>query len=111
MSYNLSKGVLKKIVEGSPDEDLWQTPHILQLLSVRQVAGPREGQGVVRYRLIVSDGEYYTQAMLATQLNELVENHQLDKNAILRVDRVSCNDFNSKRYVCGCSTQRSKRAK
>ena len=39
-----------------------------------------------RFRLIVSDGEHYQQAMLATQLNHLVKDGNLRKFTVVQVD-------------------------
>lgn len=36
-------------------------------------------------RIILSDGQYFIQAMLATQLNVHVDNKELDKNVVIRL--------------------------
>lgn len=42
-----------------------------------------------RYRLLISDGLYSNSyAMLATQLNHMVENKQLEEFTIIRVNRL-----------------------
>lgn len=48
---------------------------MVQLLEVKQIAG--NGGSPPRYRLIISDGVHFMQAMLATQLNDLVTNGQV----------------------------------
>lgn len=35
--------------------------------------------------VILSDGEYFIQSMLATQLNHLVENDELEKNTVIKL--------------------------
>jgi len=36
-------------------------------------------------RIILSDGKYFIQSMLATQLNHFVEDKQLDKNVVVKL--------------------------
>ena len=63
----------------------------------------------LRYRLVLSDGETYTQAVLATQKNGLVgtgPGQINDKNTVVRVTDYLCNqipgaDGQTKEYVPG----------
>ncbi|KAI9592047.1 hypothetical protein BDF19DRAFT_452987 [Syncephalis fuscata] len=52
-----------------------------------------------RYRLIISDGTLYMQAMLSTQLNDIITSDQLVKNSIIRLDKYSCNAVQNRRIV------------
>jgi replication factor A1 len=54
---------------------------------------------VDRYRIIVSDGEHFIQAMLATQLNHLVNDESIKKNTIVNVTKMTCNYVQDKRCV------------
>ena len=45
------------------------------------------------------DGINYTQSMLATQLNHMVEDGELKKYTIVKVEKLSCNIVQSKRSV------------
>ena len=49
--------------------------HTLQLLDIKKINASGPG-AMDRYRLVISDGQFYMQAMLATQLNSLVESGQ-----------------------------------
>ena len=40
---------------------------------------------VLTLRIILSDGQYFTQSMLATQLNDLVSDGTLDKNVVVKL--------------------------
>ena len=51
---------------------------VVQLLDVKRIQSPGGQQAQDRYRLVVSDGQHYMQAMLATQLNNLVETQQVE---------------------------------
>ena len=60
---------------------------VLQVVDVKQI-GSAGGPGGAneRFRLMLSDGEHYQQAMLATQLNELVKNNEVRKFSVVQVD-------------------------
>ena len=67
---------------------------VLQIIDVKQIGTngqqPQQlqagGTTTERFRLIVSDGEHYQQAMLATQLNGLVTSGQVRKFSVVQVD-------------------------
>lgn len=60
--------------------NLAQTQPILQAITILPVKGKTD-----RFRIILSDGEYYCQGMLATQLNPLVLSNQLQTNDIVQI--------------------------
>lgn len=98
MSEQLEQGICKRLNDASQnDQDLFLTPHTVQVLSVKTV-----GQGTSpneRYRIILSDGVHFIQAMLATQLNDMVASNQLTKNCIATVEKLSCNYVQERRYA------------
>lgn len=52
-----------------------------------------------RYRLIISDGVHFQQAMLATQMNTLVTEERLQNLGIIRMVEFVTNVIAKKRYV------------
>jgi hypothetical protein len=56
------------------------------------------------YRIILSDGQYFIQAMLATQENHHVENKTLDKNVLLKLTSFVTNAVQGRKYVTSPST-------
>lgn len=44
---------------------------------------PGQAVGTERFRLVISDGTHYLQAMLATQLNHLITANQIQPNGLL----------------------------
>ena len=50
-----------------------------------------------RYRLIISDGEYFVQAMLATQLNHMVHDNVITKHSVVRIESMTANTVKEKR--------------
>jgi replication factor A1 len=94
----LTRGSLTKLLGGpSEDNGLWEAGHVLQILSLKKIGPAREGGGPDRYRLVISDGVHYTQAMLATQLSHMVEGGNLQKNTVMKVEKLTCNLVQSKR--------------
>ena len=52
-----------------------------------------------RYRVIISDGVHFIQAMLATQLNDLVRTNAIGKHTVVVVEKATCNYVQAKRYA------------
>ena len=82
------------------DDDILESKPTVQFLSFKKVP-PTTGAAanVDRYRIIVSAGEHFLQAMLATQLNHLIEEGQIKKHSIAVVEKFSCNLVQGKRCV------------
>jgi enterochelin esterase-like enzyme len=51
-----------------------------------------------RFRLILSDGVHWAQAMLATQLNDLVKNDQIQVHTVLRLQEFIVNNVQNRKY-------------
>ena len=72
MSYvgpPLSQGALRMLVHGSPQPNFTM---VLQVIDVKEIQAAGGAGGTPRYRLIVSDGVNTQQAILGTQLNDMV---------------------------------------
>jgi replication factor A1 len=98
----LTEGICQKLNTGSKDdESLWNSKPTVQLLSLKKVnAGSTGGTANDRYRIILSDGQHFLQAMLATQLNHLVDDDRVGKNTIMIIENMSCQHIQEKRSVC-----------
>jgi replication factor A1 len=102
-NFTLTEGALERIhnASGTDDEALSSSPTV-QILTLKKFSG-REGQSNPnapdRYRLILSDGKNFAQAMLATQLSHLVDENQLKKGCIITLDKVTCNALQGKKQV------------
>ncbi|KAJ8507485.1 hypothetical protein ONZ45_g10141 [Pleurotus djamor] len=104
MSHQLTAGICARLQNPSPgDEDLFNQPCTLQLLSVKKVTiGSASAPTTTtneRYRVIISDGTHYVQAMLATQLNNLVLDGVIGKNTIVILDKMTSNCVQGKRLI------------
>ena len=54
---------------------------------------------VERFRLIISDGVHWSQAMLATQLNDLVKNNEIQVHTVLRLNEYIVNNVQNRKYA------------
>lgn len=98
--HQLTAGVCSRLNDVELSDDLTNSMPIVQILSVKKV-GSVNSSGAAstpdRYRIIVSDGESFLQSMLATQLNHFVDEGQINKNTICRLDKFTCNMVQEKR--------------
>ena len=69
---------------------------LLSLQNMKMIQN--EQQNVKRYRLQVSDGTHFQPCMLATQMNEKLENGELDKYSVVQVNRYLCNTIHERRF-------------
>ncbi|WVR06269.1 hypothetical protein IAU60_003299 [Kwoniella sp. DSM 27419] len=96
MSSPLTAGFCELVFNSdTPPEDVQP---VLQVLSVKKINAPGAA-GQDRYRLIMSDGKYFIQAMIATQLNHLVESKQLDKNVLIKLTQYVTNAVQGRKLV------------
>lgn len=90
----LSAGAIERIYQ---TKDTSLTP-VLQIVELKQI-NANNGTGVTRYRLQISDGVRYQQAMLATQLNNCVAEGALQVNSVVRMRDFICNEVSGKRII------------
>lgn len=97
----LTEGSALRIASASNTDGVFNEEHILQFVSIKKVNPPTAGSGNTadRFRIILSDGQHFFQAMLATQLNHLVHNEEVTKNTIAVVDKMSGNFVQGKRLL------------
>ena len=81
------------------DEDFFTAGHTVQFLSIKQVTPQSSGNNSAldRFRIIISDGQHFLQAMLATQLNTLVQDNSIGRNTVAVIDKLTCNFVQGKR--------------
>ena len=99
-NVQLTAGICKQLQE-TQDQDalevLFNSEPTVQILSIKKV-GPNQGANPMdRYRIILSDGEFFSQAMMATQLNYFVEGGQVQKNTVVVIEKFTCNYVQDKR--------------
>lgn len=85
MSFQLSKGALKKMLDGSNVTD-----PILQIMQMKNIQNNMDG--MTRYKVTLFDGDMtHTFGILATQKNNLVENDELKVNSVIRLEEYAAN--------------------
>ncbi|GJJ12350.1 hypothetical protein Clacol_006591 [Clathrus columnatus] len=96
----LSSGACLRIMKAPIDDSsTWKLQPNVQFLSIKQVTNPAGQGGPDRYRLIISDGTHFIQAMLATQLNHLVENGTIKKLCVAVLEKYTANIVQNKRLI------------
>lgn len=93
----LSTGVIQQIVT-CQDSDSFPNEPIVQILGVKKLTTGANAQE--RYRVVLSDGvHYYTSAMLATQLNDMVGDDLVNSKAIIQMTQYTCNVIQNTRKI------------
>jgi len=88
----LSDGAIVDILNGGNPEK-----PVLQVLNVKKITAPNASD---RYRLLLSDGDHtYSHAMLAAQMNKLLENDEMKNMAVIEVTKYMCNTLGEKRVL------------
>ena len=93
MSCDLTNGALARICQGEEVSE-----PVVQVLGHKAI----QGSGQERYRLLLSDGLYTNSfSMLATQLNNMIHDKQLEMFTIIKLKKQICNQVpnQSKRVV------------
>ncbi|KAK1925386.1 hypothetical protein DB88DRAFT_450919 [Papiliotrema laurentii] len=92
---NLTSGFCELV---HAQEDVQDVQPVLQILSIKKI-NAQNNSGQDRYRVILSDGKFFIQSMLATQLNELVTNKDLDKNVVVKLTEFVTNAVQGRKLV------------
>ncbi|KAI8970131.1 replication factor-A protein [Mycotypha africana] len=90
----ISEGALKVLYDEDKQNPLHKNPK-LQLLSIKGV----NVNGGTRYRVIVSDGVHYMQAMLAAQHAQLVDDGLIKKHSVIQITDCVCNPLQNKKLL------------
>lgn len=73
---------------------------IVQVIDLKRISsGSANPSAPPRYRLAISDGAHFQQAMIATQLNALIAENRLQVNSLVRLHEIICNTVQDKRIV------------
>jgi replication factor A1 len=98
MTFQLTAGSCELLQNATPEDiDVFNTQHVMQFLSIKQVGQHPAGSTPDRYRIIMSDGIHYMQAMLATQLNGMVHENTIGKNTVAVLEKLTCNYVQKKK--------------
>jgi replication factor A1 len=95
----LTPGICTRLQNTPLDNhDLFNTPHIVQFLSIKEVlTSPTNQPSVDRYRITISDGVDFMPALLAKELNHLVHENKIEKNTVAILEKLTCAYVKEKR--------------
>ena len=96
-SVKLTQGAIAFMTSDAADADKSNFKPVLQVVSVRLVN--TQNQTAERYRVLLSDGEFTQQGMLATQRNELVKSNYLQNGSVVRLTQFVCNVVQNRKSV------------
>ncbi|KAJ2934896.1 hypothetical protein H1R20_g2147, partial [Candolleomyces eurysporus] len=101
MSFQLTAGSCEKLQGASQgDSSVLESSHTIQFLSIKKVNNPsNNAPSVDRYRIIISDGIHFIQAMLATQLNQMVNDGQITRHTVAVLEKATCNTVQNKKLI------------
>ncbi|MGH0165031.1 UNVERIFIED_CONTAM: hypothetical protein FKN15_048009 [Acipenser sinensis] len=92
MSDKLTPGAIRTIAKGDQIQNA-----VLQVINIRRIEG---AAGLQRFRLLMSDGvNTLSSFMLATQMNDLVEQKEIAANCICRIKKYIVNTLKDGRWT------------
>ncbi|KAG2229080.1 putative replication factor-A protein 1 [Thamnidium elegans] len=94
MSTTLTSGAIKVLYDDNKDSPLYRDP-IVQIINIKPVAVA----GGTRYRVILSDGAHFMQAMLAASHTGIVEDQSLKRNSIICLKESVCNILQNRKIL------------
>lgn len=95
-SFQLSTGCCAHLpLSSCVNEANWKEEYVVQFLSVKKVVRGKSE----RYRLIISDGIYFIQGMLATHCNALVKAENIQDYTVAVIERWTSNIVQNRRCV------------
>ncbi|KIO34314.1 hypothetical protein M407DRAFT_16849 [Tulasnella calospora MUT 4182] len=97
----LTEGAINRFlyaVETQTEDNLFGWEPVLQILIIKEIAGNKPGDPP-RKRLILSDGNHFVQAMLATQRNNLVDEEQIVRFSVIKLTKFHASMLAGKRLI------------
>lgn len=79
------------------DSDSPPRDNVFQCLQVKQL--PSAAGATERYRVVLSDGQNFIQAMVATQMNDQVKNNTLIKGVLIKLNGFTVNKMKERRII------------
>ncbi|KAL3613777.1 hypothetical protein CASFOL_041851 [Castilleja foliolosa] len=90
---NLTEGAIMMLSSG----DGTDLKPVVQIAEIRLVN--TSNQNNERYRVLISDGVFMQQGMLATQHNDLVRSEKLQKGSVIQLKQFVCNLIQNRRII------------
>ena len=87
----LDVGAIERILNSDTSHE-----PVVQTLDIKRIQTSNSGE---RFRLVISDGKYFIQGMLATQLSGLIKTNAIQKHSIIKLNEFVTNAING-RKIC-----------
>lgn len=87
----LSRGSIQQMVNNNQGI----SPRV-QILDIKKIVTKEQG---TRFRLVLSDGDFYMQGMMSSQVQGLVESGQINKFTVIHIKEFVCNEIKNKK-IC-----------
>ncbi|CAO3636360.1 unnamed protein product [Mucor hiemalis] len=94
MTQQLTTGSIKVLYNNEKSSPLYNKP-IVQVIDIKPVSVT----GGTRYRVILSDGVHFMQAMLAASHSNIVEDQSLKRNSVIRLNESVCNLLQNRKIL------------
>lgn len=96
MANLLTPNVLRAIYDSESQPVPGIPPPVLQVLAVKKInsTSPNSAE---RWRVVLSDGAFFIQSMLATQLNPMVVNNEIVKGGLIKLGQYTMNKMKDKK--------------
>ncbi|KAI8136441.1 replication factor-A protein [Fennellomyces sp. T-0311] len=92
----LTKNAIKILYEGDENVPKPENP-VLQVINVKSIQG--QNSSTTRYRVILSDGDNYMQAMLCSALGHLGEEGAIPRGSIIRLTECNVSNINNRKIL------------
>ncbi|OIT05373.1 PREDICTED: replication protein A 70 kDa DNA-binding subunit A-like isoform X1 [Nicotiana attenuata] len=94
---NLTEGAIAILTNGEAHSEDFKP--VLQITDIRLVNTQNQNNNNERYRILLSDGEFLQQGMLATQKNDLIRSQQIQKGSIIQMNQFVCNNIQNRMII------------
>ncbi|KAH6820454.1 Replication factor-A protein 1-like protein [Perilla frutescens var. hirtella] len=94
-AITLTEGAIAAMSSGDAAQN--DIKPVLQVADIRLVN--TQNHNAERYRILLSDGEFTQQGMLATQLNEFVKSERLQKGSVVQLMQFICNVVQNRKII------------
>ena len=98
----LTQGFLASVIQGTHESNplyMMPTLQVLSFKKMEQPAGSTAAASSDKYRFMLSDGEYFSQALLTSQQNTICASGEMTKNGIIRVKKFIVNVIKEKKLI------------
>lgn len=95
LASQITRGAIENIFRSGRASD----HPVVQVTDLKRISNGATTASAARFRLSISDGTHFQQAMIATQLNSYITDNRIKVNSLIRLVEVICNAVQDKCIV------------